>query len=74
MIRFKLAFSAAIAVAATATFAKPAAAIEYPWCAQYGGWDVRQELRLRELRTMYGNDPRHGRLLRAKPVLHRPLS
>ena len=39
MIRFKLAFSAAIAVAATATFAKPAGTIEYPWCAQYGGRD-----------------------------------
>jgi hypothetical protein len=37
MTRFKLASSAAIAIAAMATFTQPAAAIEYPWCAQYSG-------------------------------------
>ena len=28
---------AAIAIAAMTVLARPAAAIEYPWCAQYGG-------------------------------------
>jgi hypothetical protein len=36
MTRFNAALSAAIAIAALAVFARPAAAIEYPWCAQYG--------------------------------------
>jgi hypothetical protein len=29
-------------------------------------------LRLRELRAVHGNDPRHGRLLRAELILHGP--
>jgi hypothetical protein len=38
MTRFKLALSAAIALAAMASMPEPvAAAIEYPWCVQYGG-------------------------------------
>lgn len=38
MTRFKLALSAAIAMAAISTLPEPAAAaIEYPWCVQYGG-------------------------------------
>ena len=38
MTRFKLAFSAAIALAAMSSMSEPAAAaIEYPWCVQYGG-------------------------------------
>ena len=36
MTRFNSALFAAIAIAAMAAFARPAAAIEYPWCAQYG--------------------------------------
>jgi hypothetical protein len=37
MIRLNLAFLAAVTVAVMASFASPAAAIEYPWCAQYAG-------------------------------------
>jgi hypothetical protein len=37
MTSFKLAFFTAVGVAAVAAFAPPAAAIEYPWCAQYSG-------------------------------------
>ena len=37
MTRFNSALFAAIAIAALAGFARPAAAIEYPWCAQYSG-------------------------------------
>ena len=37
MTRFNPALFAAVAIAAMAAFARPAAAIEYPWCAQYGG-------------------------------------
>jgi hypothetical protein len=37
MTRFTLALSTAVAIASLSTFAKPAAAIEYPWCAQYSG-------------------------------------
>jgi hypothetical protein len=37
MIRFNSALVAALAVAAMTMFARPAAAIEYPWCAQYSG-------------------------------------
>ena len=36
MTRFHSALLAAVAMAA---LARPAAAIEYPWCAQYGGED-----------------------------------
>jgi hypothetical protein len=39
MTRFNSALFAAIAIAAMAALARPAAAIEYPWCAQYGGTD-----------------------------------
>jgi hypothetical protein len=37
MTRFNSALFAAVAIAAMAALARPAAAIEYPWCAQYGG-------------------------------------
>jgi hypothetical protein len=37
MIRFNSALVAVIAVAAMTILARPAAAIEYPWCAQYSG-------------------------------------
>ncbi len=38
MTRFKLALSSAILLAAMSSFSQPAAAaIEYPWCVQYGG-------------------------------------
>ena len=37
MTRFNLALFTAIGVAAMAALAPPAAAIEYPWCAQYNG-------------------------------------
>ena len=39
MTRFNTALFAAIAIAALTGLAPPAAAIEYPWCAQYGGED-----------------------------------
>ena len=39
MTKFNSALFAAIAIAALAVPARPAAAIEYPWCAQYGGDD-----------------------------------
>ncbi len=39
MTRFNSALFAAIAIAAMMALARPAAAIEYPWCAQYGGMD-----------------------------------
>jgi Protein of unknown function (DUF3551) len=39
MTRVNSALFAAIAIAAMAALARPAAAIEYPWCAQYGGED-----------------------------------
>jgi len=39
MTRFNSALFAAVAIAAMAALARPAAAIEYPWCAQYGGDD-----------------------------------
>ena len=72
MTRFNTALFAALAIAALTAFARPAAAIEYPWCAQYGGSGRRRrtKLRLRELRAMHGNRPRSGRLLRAQFVLH----
>ena len=35
MTRFNSALIASVAIAATATFAQPAAAIENPWCANY---------------------------------------
>jgi len=38
MTGFKLALSTAIALATMSSLSKPAAAaIEYPWCVQYGG-------------------------------------
>jgi hypothetical protein len=37
MTKLNLTLFAAIAIAAMAALARPAAAIEYPWCAQYGG-------------------------------------
>jgi len=37
MTRFNAALLAILAIAAMAVPAKQAAAIEYPWCAQYGG-------------------------------------
>ena len=39
MTRFNLAFLAALTIAAMLAPARPAAAIEYPWCAQYTGDD-----------------------------------
>jgi hypothetical protein len=39
MTRFNSALFAAVAIAAMAALARPAAAIEYPWCAQYSGGD-----------------------------------
>ena len=39
MTMFNSARFAAVAIAAMAALARPAAAIEYPWCAQYGGDD-----------------------------------
>jgi hypothetical protein len=36
MTRFHSALVAAFAIAALAAFARPAAAVEYPWCAQLG--------------------------------------
>ncbi len=39
MTKFNSALFAAIAIAGMAAPARPAAAIEYPWCAQYGGMD-----------------------------------
>lgn len=36
MTRFNLALIASVAIAAISVFAQPAAAIEYPWCAEYG--------------------------------------
>jgi hypothetical protein len=37
MNRFNLALFTAVGTAAIAALASPAAAIEYPWCAQYNG-------------------------------------
>jgi len=39
MTRFNSALFAIVAIAAMAALARPAAAIEYPWCAQYSGDD-----------------------------------
>ncbi len=39
MTNFKLALFT-VSIATVAAFASPAAAIEYPWCAQYGGQDA----------------------------------
>jgi hypothetical protein len=39
MTRVNSALFAIVAIAAMAALARPAAAIEYPWCAQYGGTD-----------------------------------
>ena len=40
MTGFRFALCAALAAAALSSFASPAAAaIEYPWCVQYGGGD-----------------------------------
>ena len=39
MTRFSSALFAAVTIAAMAALARRAAAIEYPWCAQYGGDD-----------------------------------
>jgi Protein of unknown function (DUF3551) len=36
MTRFSAVLLAALAIVAAAALARPAAAIEYPWCAQYG--------------------------------------
>jgi Protein of unknown function (DUF3551) len=41
MTKFKSALLATIALAATAALARPATAIEYPWCAQYSRDDGR---------------------------------
>jgi hypothetical protein len=40
MTNFRLALFAAVSIAAVAAFASPAAAIEYPWCAEYSGQDA----------------------------------
>ena len=37
MTGFNLALFTAVGIAAMAALASPAAAIEYPWCAQYSG-------------------------------------
>jgi hypothetical protein len=37
MTRFNAALIASVAIVATSAFVQPAAAIEYPWCAQYSG-------------------------------------
>jgi len=37
MTRLGLTLFAAIVIASLTVLARPAAAIEYPWCAQYGG-------------------------------------
>jgi hypothetical protein len=37
MTRFNLTLFTAVGIAVTAALASPAAAIEYPWCAQYNG-------------------------------------
>jgi len=37
MIRFSSTLVAAVVLAALVELARPAAAIEYPWCAQYSG-------------------------------------
>ena len=37
MTRFNLALFTAVGIAAMTALAAPAAAIEYPWCAQYSG-------------------------------------
>jgi Protein of unknown function (DUF3551) len=37
MIRFSSTLFAAVVLATPAALLRPAAAIEYPWCAQYGG-------------------------------------
>lgn len=39
MTRFQAALIAVVAIAAMTALTGPAAAIEYPWCAQYGGDD-----------------------------------
>ena len=39
MTRLNTALFAALAIAAMMGLARPAAAIEYPWCVQYGGMD-----------------------------------
>jgi hypothetical protein len=39
MTKFNSALFVAVAIAAMVALARPAAAIEYPWCAQYGGRD-----------------------------------
>jgi len=39
MTRFNTALFAALAIAAMTGLPRPAAAIEYPWCVQYGGMD-----------------------------------
>ena len=39
MTRFSSVLLAGIAVAALTALIRPAAAIEYPWCAQYGSMD-----------------------------------
>jgi len=39
MTRFSSTLFAAIVLASLAAIARPAAAIEYPWCAQYAGED-----------------------------------
>jgi Protein of unknown function (DUF3551) len=39
MTRFNSALIVSVAIAAMSALAQPAVAIEYPWCAQYGGED-----------------------------------
>ena len=73
MTKFNSALFVAVAIAAMGALTHPAAAIEYPWCAQYSGQDGGgRNCGFVSFEAVHGNDPRHGRLLRAELILHGP--
>jgi len=50
-------------VGAATVLGTPAQAQNYPWCAQYSGRALSDELRLRQLRAVYGYRLWNWRLL-----------
>ncbi len=73
MTRFSLPLFTAVGIAAMTALASPAAAIEYPWCAQYngeegGGRNCGFSTIEQCMTTVRGI----GGILRTKSVLYRP--
>jgi len=62
----------ATATVAFAASAKPGAAmVIYPWCAEYGGRSFgSDELRIRDVQTMPGDDRGQRGLLQTEPLVH----